>query len=132
MKTLGWSENNYITTADYLRRVILPTVGQSRASAETFLNAVSSKSRHNVLGTYVFGGWGHLAVVSHTDGRTYGQQTSEKVPMEVDAHAQLRLYRSRFDGRKSPLWLFSGLHHRLLARLRWVRVLRGMRQRVRT
>jgi len=60
MKTLGWSENNYITRADYLRRVILPVVGFSRGSAETYLNAISSKKRHKVLGTYIFGGLHHL------------------------------------------------------------------------
>lgn len=126
MKTLGWSGNNYITTADYLRRVVLPVVGFSRASAETYLNAVSSKSRHNVLGTFVFGGWHHLPVVSHTDGRTYGQHTSEEALGERLASARPRPYRLRFDGRRPPFWLVSGLHNRLLARLRWVRVLPRM------
>lgn len=132
MKTLSWSENNYITTADYLRGVILPVVGSSRASAETYLNAVSSRTRHNVLGTYVFGGWHHLPVVSHTDGRTYGQHASEEAPGKGMVPARPHPYRLRFDGRRPPFWLLSGFHDRFLARLRWARVLRRVGKRVRT
>ena len=112
--------------------MILPVVGSSRGSAETYLNAVSSKSRHNVRGTYVFGGRHDPPVVSHTGGRTYGQHTSEEASVERLVPAQLAPHRSRFVDRRPPVWLLSGLHSRLLARLRWVNALRQMRKRGRS
>lgn len=132
MQTLGWSENNYITTADYLKTVILPVVGNYRGSAETLLNAVSSRSRHNVLGTYVFGGPHDPPVVSHTDGRIQGQHTLEEASGQRVVSAWPALHRYRFVDRRPPVWLLSGLHTRLLARLRWVNVLRQIRERGRT
>ena len=77
IKTLGWSDNNHLTTRDYYQNLILPLVGHRRIFPENVANLASGVYNHKLLGTFIYGGLGEQQTIFHLDGR--GSQISSEI-----------------------------------------------------
>lgn len=71
VRTLAWSDNNYVCSTDYLRTVVLPLVGQNRVPPEHVLNPLGRVQNHSVLGTFIFDRVDAPPVIRHLDGRRF-------------------------------------------------------------
>ena len=69
IKTLGWSDNNHLTTRNYYLDLILPLVGRRKIFPESVANLSSGIFNHRILGNYIYGGAGELQTIFHLDGR---------------------------------------------------------------
>ena len=69
IRTLGWSDNNHLTTRDYYLNLILPLVGRRRIFPENVANLASGIFNHKLLGTFIYGGLGEQQTIFHLDGR---------------------------------------------------------------
>lgn len=117
VRTLAWSENNYLTTTRYLKGVVIPLSAKTN-SLESGLNSLGSPHRHSVLGTFVYGAHGSEPAIKHLDGRNLKSAPSSRQVSELHTPAQNR-FRNRFHEREAPRWMLSGAISRLGARYRW-------------
>ncbi len=74
LRTLAWSDNNYVCSTQYLNQVVFPLVGSYRTPPEHVLNPLGTPERHHVLGTYIFGEIDELPYIAHLDGRNSGSE----------------------------------------------------------
>ncbi|MDA8580182.1 hypothetical protein N9K72_04355 [Pontimonas sp.] len=87
IRTLSWSDNNFICSAEYLSQTILGPIGASRVAPEWVFNSLGTEENHEVLGTYVFGAVGDPPAIRHTDGRHRGQ--SRPLPSTKSANRRI-------------------------------------------
>ena len=87
-QTIGWSDNNHVCRVDYYRDIILPLCGRSASFPEDAANRAASPFLHRLFGTYIFGGLGMHAVISHLDGR---EAFDKLPPLPSDRRSKLRL-----------------------------------------
>ncbi|MDA8862979.1 hypothetical protein N9H87_02000 [Pontimonas sp.] len=69
VRTLAWSDNNFLCPRWYLEKVILGPIGNLRMAPEWAMNGLNRPENHSILGTFIAGTIGDLPVISHTDGR---------------------------------------------------------------
>ena len=69
VKTLAWSDNNFLCPRWYLKEIILAPIGRLKMAPEWAMNGLNSPATHEILGTFVAGRLGDPPVISHTDGR---------------------------------------------------------------
>lgn len=72
IRTLSWSDNNFLTSKEYLSKVVIPMTKGFRFSPEQAINPVNSVETHGVFGTFIYGGLDQNAVLAHLDGRLSG------------------------------------------------------------
>jgi len=70
-RTLAWSDNPHLCRADYYRDVVLPMVGERQTFPEDVCNARSTTETHDLLGTFIYGGYGQERTIRHLDGATH-------------------------------------------------------------
>lgn len=69
LKTLAWSDNNFLCPRWYLKEIVLAPIGKLSMAPEWAMNGLSSPATHEILGTFIAGTLGDPPVISHTDGR---------------------------------------------------------------
>ena len=69
VRTLAWSDNNFLCPRWYLEKVILGPIGNLRMAPEWAMNGLNRPENHSILGTFIAGTIGDPPVISHTDGR---------------------------------------------------------------
>lgn len=84
IKTLGWSDNNHLTTTDYYLKLILPLVGHRKTFPENVANLASGVYNHRFLGTFIYGFLGDEQTIFHLDGR--GSQIFPEVSTDQAKH----------------------------------------------
>lgn len=85
VRTLAWSDNNFVCPRWYLEKVVLGPIGSLRMAPEWAMNHLSRPENHRILGTFVAGSLGDPPVISHTDGRnsSVGADCGETVKRRV-------------------------------------------------
>ena len=84
IKTLCWSDNNYLCKTEYLKETVLKPIGKTKLAPEWPMNRVSDKETHRILGTFVYGRPGDPPVIGHLDGRNYEKQVSPRTNPKAD------------------------------------------------
>lgn len=69
VRTLAWSDNNYLCRKSYLTETVFALTGKMRIAPEHALNPLGSPNHHRILGTYIYGGIDEPPIISHLDGR---------------------------------------------------------------
>lgn len=69
VRTLAWSDNNYLCRKSYLTDTVFALTGKMRVPPEHVLNPLGSPSNHRILGTYIYGRIDEPPYISHLDGR---------------------------------------------------------------
>lgn len=88
VRTLAWSDNNYVCSTGYLRNVVLPLVGKNRIPPEHVLNPLGRPKNHAVLGTFIYGALDSPPVIRHLDGRRIvdGERVLESARDALSGH----------------------------------------------
>lgn len=68
-RTLAWADQNFLCERRYIEDVIRPLVGRSKTFPERVINPNSNEKTHELLGTYIWGGFGYPASIEHSDGQ---------------------------------------------------------------
>ena len=69
VRTLAWSDNNYVTTVGYLKNTVFRITGRWRVPPEHVLNPLGTESNHAILGTFIYGMIDDPPAIRHLDGR---------------------------------------------------------------
>jgi hypothetical protein len=70
VRTLAWSDNNYLCSRDYLVNTVFRLTGSLRVPPEHVLNPLGTPKNHGILGTFIYGRLDDPPVIEHLDGRT--------------------------------------------------------------
>ena len=91
VRTLAWSDNNFVCSHWYLSEIILRPIGRLRMAPEWAMNGLSRPETHEILGTYVAGKYGDSPAIAHTDGRNSSASPSrgKKFPKEGPATSKI-------------------------------------------
>lgn len=69
VRTLAWSDNNYLCSRDYLVNTVFRLTGALRVPPEHVLNPLGTPENHEILGTFIYGRLDGPPVIKHLDGR---------------------------------------------------------------
>lgn len=116
VRTLAWSDNNYICTKDYLENIVFRLTGRLRVPPEHVLNPLGTPQNHRILGTFIYGKLDAPPVIKHLDGRTTLGSVSRAIPdRQAFGHSLGKHVQDawmRFSGR-IRMWLLRTLSRRL-------------------
>lgn len=127
IKTLAWSDNNFLTSTAYLGDVIIPLTRGLKCSPEQVINPVNSHDTHDIFGTYIFGKIAETAAIKHLDGRRSGlpnsaRRTSKWYPMRLRRFIK-RIRKLLSRGER----ILKSMPYAALGRLRFRRIARELR-----
>ncbi len=84
VRTLAWSDNNYLCSVRYLKCTVLALTGWHRMPPEHVLNPLGREFNHDILGTYIYGKVDEKPTILHLDGRNGGLDSPSKVAVSHD------------------------------------------------
>lgn len=90
VRTLAWSDNNYLCRVGYLTDRVLPLLRGLRGFPEDAVNPLNTRDHHEVWGTYIWGAWDDPPVIEHLDGRNFGTDTDYDSPPQRTMVRQLK------------------------------------------
>jgi len=78
VRTLAWTDQNFLCRKSYFDTVVGPLVGRFKCFPERIINPQNSPDTHEILGTYVWGHIGDDPVIRHADGQERTRRTSPR------------------------------------------------------
>ncbi len=86
VRTIGWSDNNHLTTRGYYDEIVFPMVGTRKVAPEHVMNLAATKRTHRFTGTYLWDGLGAEPYLLHLDGKegtTVGYKLQQPVRLDT-------------------------------------------------